>query len=158
MIIKHFFQSPFSSKNKQKGKFSIFDESHRLRGLHPVFIFWAIGINITWQRRHNSFRSKSNFYPFDRHFLWKCFTLSVIFFQMTFIHSTTGWTQVDLRDFEKTWKHVNQGKTQFWALFVFSEATFKKPKFVDRFSLKISVLQLISVLKIPRFSCPLKTF
>ena len=44
------------------------------------------------------------------------------------------------RVFEKTWKHVNPGKTQCWALFVISTATFTKtaikPKFDDRFSLK----------------------
>ena len=45
----------------------------------------------------------------------------------------------------KRWKSVNLGKTQCWALFVISKATFTKtaikPKFDDRFSLKISVIQ-----------------
>ena len=45
-----------------------------------------------------------------------------------------------LARFLKTRKHVNQGKTQCWALFVISKATFTKtaikPKFVDRFSVK----------------------
>ena len=39
--------------------------------------------------------------------------------------------------FPNTWKCVNQGKMQCWALFVISKATFSetaiKTKFVDRF-------------------------
>ena len=49
--------------------------------------------------------------------------------------------EVDLHDFEKLENIMNQGKTQCWALFVISKATFRKtaikPKCVDRFSLKI---------------------
>ena len=45
-----------------------------------------------------------------------------------------------LQPFRKTWKHVNLGKTQCWALFVISKAAFTKtaikPKFDDTFSLK----------------------
>ena len=37
-------------------------------------MFWAVGINVTWQWRHNGLSSKSNFSPV-RHFLVKCFTL-----------------------------------------------------------------------------------
>ena len=40
----------------------------------------------------------------------------------------------------KTWKHTNQGKTQWWALSVISKATFTKtaikPKFFGKFPLK----------------------
>ena len=80
------------------------------------------------------------------------------FLQMTFIHSTTGWTQVDLRDFEKKKKTCESVKRNA----VISKTTFTKTaiksKFVASFSLKISEPQLISVLKNPRISCPLKTF
>ena len=45
-----------------------------------------------------------------------------------------------LQPFRKTWKHVNLGKTQYWALLVISKASFTKTaikrKFDDRFSLK----------------------
>ena len=51
--------------------------------------------------------------------------------------------------YRKTWKHMNRGKTQCWAHFLISTATFRKTaiklKFDDRFSLnKISVLQSIN--------------
>ena len=54
-----------------------------------------------------------------------------------------------LTPYRKTWKHVNRGKTQCWAHFLISTATFRKTaiklKFDDRFSLnKISVLQSIN--------------
>ena len=39
--------------------------------------FWAIGINITWQWRHNSFSFKQNFSP-HRPELWKYFKLHVL--------------------------------------------------------------------------------
>ena len=43
-----------------------------------------------------------------------------------------------LQAFRKTWKHVNLGKTQCWALFVISKATLTKtaikPKFDNKFS------------------------
>ena len=46
---------------------------------------------------------------------------------------------------QKRWKRVNLGKMQCWALFIIFKATFTKtaikPKFDDRFSLKISVIQ-----------------
>ena len=44
---------------------------------YPLIIFCAIRINITWQWRHNSFSSKPNSCPY-RHFLWKCFTLRIL--------------------------------------------------------------------------------
>ena len=44
---------------------------------YPLTIFCAIRINITWQWRHNSFSSKPNSCPY-RHFLWKCFTLRIL--------------------------------------------------------------------------------
>ena len=40
-------------------------------------IFWAIGINFTWQCHHNCFNSKLNFCP-HRHFLWECFRLPIL--------------------------------------------------------------------------------
>ena len=58
------------------------------------------------------------------------------FLQMTVIHSRSRWTQVHFRDLEKH-ELMNQGKTQCWALFVISKATFTetaiKTKFLDRF-------------------------
>ena len=66
---------------------------------------------------------------------------------MTLIHSITGFTQV--------------GKTQRRALFVISKATFTKtaikPKFMNRFSLKI-FNAIIYQCSIRRISCPLKIF
>ena len=44
---------------------------------YPLTIFCAIRVNITWQWRHNSFSSKPNSCPY-RHFLWKCFTLRIL--------------------------------------------------------------------------------
>ena len=48
--------------------------------------------------------------------------------------------RLKLSEFRKTRKHVNQGKTECWALFVISKATFTKttikPKFTNTFSLK----------------------
>ena len=80
--------------------------------------------------------------------------------QMTLvIHSTTGWSQVDLDAFEKK-IHENMwiSKTQCWALFRFSTATFTKtaikPKFVDTFSLKNWSVYY----KIPRITGPLNEF
>ena len=58
---------------------------------------------------------------------------------MTLIHSIRLNTSRLVR-FRKTRIHVNQGKTQCWALFLISKATFTKteikPKFVESFSLK----------------------
>ena len=130
--------------------------------LYHDIIYWAIGINITWQWRHNNFNSKSNFCAF-RQFIWKCFTVPILWelvFCCAKFHKnlfeefpdnleflqkginypwTEDWTscrqfcylsevfekflslirfandlytlcnqltQVDLRDFEKTWKNV----------------------------------------------------
>ena len=42
-----------------------------------ILIFWEIRIYITWQWRHNSFSSKSNYCPYQ-HFLWKCFMLRIL--------------------------------------------------------------------------------
>ena len=67
--------------------------------------------------------------------------------------------------FWKTWKHVNQGKTQHWALLitVICEASFTKtvikPKYVDRFS--STFFRAASdqcTIKFPNFMSILKTF
>ena len=153
-------------------------------------IFWAIGINIEWQWRRNNFSSKSNLCP-SRHFLWKCFTLRILwvlvfccakfhkslweeflqegyklyvnwrpdlmhtnlppfggFWKVFITHLFCKWPLYTLQPAKRKYtgaiskKHENMwiSKTQCWALFVISKATFTKtaikPKFVDRFSLK----------------------
>ena len=149
-----------------------------------------IGINITWQCRHNSFCFKSNSSP-HRPELWKCVTLRILWvllFRYTefhrnlceqfrdileilqkgcklcmswklefaiswmiterFYHSLVWQNQLNLSRLariRKRGKRVNLGKTQCWALFVISKGTVTKtaikPKFDDRFSFKISVIQ-----------------
>ena len=67
--------------------------------------------------------------------------------------------------FWKTWKHVNQGKTQHWAVLItlISEASFTKtvikPKCVDRFSSKFfRAASDKCTIKFPNFMSILKTF
>ena len=65
-----------------------------------------------------------------------------------------------LARFQNTWKRMNQGKTQCWALFVISKATFSKTAIKKNSS--IAFLKhfhyLIIVLLNPRISCRLKTW
>ena len=157
-------------------------------------IFWAIGINVTWQWRHNglalnrisalfgiffwnalryvffawmSFAVRSfkkiyhrnfevswNFYKEGINYactgldlmqinllLFGCYRKGLI------THSFFKWPLYTLEAFKrkysrrawfrKTRKHMNQGITQYWALFVISKANFTKTaiktKFVNKF-------------------------
>ena len=59
-------------------------------------------INYAWTEAGLNADKFATFWRFPKNF-YHSFIL-----QMMFIHSTTGWAQVDLHDFLKTWKHVNQ--------------------------------------------------
>ena len=104
----------------------------------------------------SNFAISSNFYKKGWNYAWtKDWDLLLLgWLRKGFItHSFCKWPFYTLQSakpmwlarIRKRWKSVNLGKTQCWALFVISKATFTKtaikPKFDDRFSLKISVIQ-----------------
>ena len=63
---------------------------------YPLIIFCAIRINITWRWRHNSFSCKPNSCPY-RHFLWKCFTLRILW---VLVFCCANFTKICPRNFE----------------------------------------------------------
>ena len=76
--------------------------SEEFRQFEISFNFYKKGINYAWTEAGLNADKFATFWRFPKNF-YHSFIL-----QMTFIHSTTGWAQVDLHDFLKTWKHVNQ--------------------------------------------------
>ena len=78
--------------------------------LYYDIIFWAIGENITWQWRHNSFSFKSNFSPY-RPELWKCFTLRMLWCLPSV---TRSFTEIYERNFEISWNFYKKGITHAW--------------------------------------------
>ena len=76
------------------------------------------------------------------------------------MYTSKLWTQVHSHHWlQNTWKRMNQGKTQCWALFVISKATFSKTAIKKKKNWPIAYLKHFHcALLNPRISCRLKTW